>query len=146
MKKVLLFFLIASFFFLWPSDARAAKQRPPRGSTKTTAPVGKTSSNTRGVKAQIRFRADRRGLLINFSEFNNINSVTYVLTYTSNGVPQGVRGTVTAETATDQKELLFGTCSHGVCRYHTNITNAHLIIDSKLSSGLIIRKPYRIKV
>ena len=146
MKKVLLFFLIASFFFLWPSDVGAAKSRPPRGSTKTTAPVRRTSSSSRGVKAQVRFRVDRQGLLINFSSFNNAASATYSLTYTSNGKTQGVMGTVLPETAGEQRELLFGTCSHGVCRYHTNITNARLIIDSKLSSGIIIRKPYRLKV
>ena len=146
MKKGLLFFLTAGLFFLWPSGVEAAKHRPPRGSTRTTAPARRTSSGTRGVKAQVRFRADHRALLINFSNFNNALSATYSLTYTSNGKTQGVRGTVLAETAGEQRELLFGTSSHGVCRYHTNISNARLIIDSKLSSGLIIRKPYRLRV
>ena len=96
MKKIFLLFLIAGFFFLWPSDVQAAKRRPPRGSTRTTAPVRRTSSSTRGVRTQVRFRADRRALLVNFSSFNNAVSVTYSLTYTSNGKAQGIRGTVLA--------------------------------------------------
>jgi hypothetical protein len=117
----------------------ASKKRPPRSSGEG-APV--RAYYTRGVRASIRFRPDRLGLLVNFSGFSNIAS----LTYTANGIPQGVSGTVTAATAGEQREILFGTCSGGICRYHTNITNARLIIDSKLYSGTIIRKPYRIKV
>jgi hypothetical protein len=135
----LILFLLAFSFNL----ALAAKKRPPRSSG-GGAPV--RSYYTRGAHTAVRFRPDRRGLLINFSGFNQVASVTYSLTYNANGIPQGVSGTVTAATAGEQRELLFGTCSGGVCRYHTNITNARLIIDSKLYSGAIIRKPYRIKV
>lgn len=139
--------LIVSFLLLLPYYVWAAKPRPPRsGSRQTTTPVRKSYSQSRGIKASVRFRSDRRGLLINFGDFGNAVSVTYSLTYTANGIPQGVRGTVSPETAGEQRELLFGTCSGGVCRYHTNITNARLVIDSQLSSVLTIRKPYRIKV
>jgi hypothetical protein len=138
---LILFFLI----FLGSTAAWAAKQRPPRG-TKRDTPVKRTASTSRGVKTSVRFRSDRRGLIVSFGNFGSAVSVTYSLTYNSNGIPQGVRGTVTPTTAGGQRELLFGTCSHGVCRYHTNITNARLVIDSKLDSGLTIRKPYRIKV
>jgi len=149
MRKIFLIsFLIIGLFFLLPSNVRAAKLRPPRGSESSQAKttVRRTYSPTRGIKTSVRFRPDRRGLLINFSGFDNITSVTYALTYTADGITQGVRGTVTAETVGEQRELLFGTCSPPVCRYHTNITNARLVIDSNLSSGIIIRKPYRIKV
>ena len=137
---LVLFFLLFTF---WASSVLAAKKRPPRTSG-GSAPVRNYS--TRGVRASIRFRSDRQGLLINFSGFGNLASATYSLTYTANGIPQGVSGTVTAQTSGEQRELLFGTCSGGVCRYHTNITNAKLLIDSRLNSGAIIRKPYRIKV
>ena len=145
-KKIFLISLIISLFFILPANVRAAKRRPPRGGKPQVKTTTRTYSSSRGVKASVRFRPDRRGLLVNFSGFDNITSVTYALTYTADGIPQGIRGTVTAETAGEQRELLFGTCSHGVCRYHTNITNARLVIDSKLSSGIIIRKPYRIKI
>ena len=146
MRKIFLISFLISLFFLLPSNVRAAKSRPPRGGKAQTQTATRSYSRSRGIKASVRFRPDRLGLLINFSGFDNITSVTYALTYTADGIPQGVRGTVTAETAGEQRELLFGTCSGGVCRYHSNITNARLVIDSKLSSGIIIRKPYRIKI
>lgn len=148
MKRGFCFILLVSclvFLFL-STPVLAAKKRPPRGSGKTTAqkPAGGTS--TRGVRSSVKFRPDRRGLLINFSSFDSVMSVTYTLTYTADGVQQGAKGTAMPETAGQQRELLFGTCSAGVCRYHANITNARLMIDSKLPSGLTVRKPYRIKV
>lgn len=143
-KKFILAFLIVSIIALiLPANIWAAKKRPPRGSGKGTT-VKRTY--TRGARVSVKFRPDRRGLLINFSSFGNAVSVTYTLTYNSNGIPQGAGGTATPETAGEQREVLFGTCSAGVCRFHTNITNARLTIDSKLNSGLIIRKPYRIKI
>lgn len=145
MKKKLLFFLVTILLFLWPTEVWAAKERPPRGNQKTTT-VRRTYSPTRGVKTSVQFRPDRLGLLVNFADFGSAVSVTYSLTYTTNGILQGVRGTISPETAAEQREILFGTCSHGVCRYHYNITNARLVIDSRFSSGLIVRKPYRIKV
>ena len=143
MRKALIIGLLLITFFLCLKPILAAKKRPSRSSG-DGAPV--RSYYTRGVRTAVRFRPDRRGLLINFSSFDQVASATYSLTYTANGVPQGVSGTVTAATGGEQRELLFGTCSGGVCRYHTNITNARLVIESKLKSGSIIRKPYRIKV
>lgn len=144
MRKLFIFSATLLFLsILSANPACAVKRRPPRGSG-MVAPV--TRTYTRGVRASVQFRPDRRGLLINFSGFGNIVSVTYTLTYNSNGIPQGAGGTATPATAGEQRELLFGTCSGGVCRFHSNITNARLVIDSKLSSGLVVRKPYRIKV
>ncbi len=144
MKKFLIAFILTSLAFsILVSNVKAAKTRPPRGSV-TGAPVARTY--TRGINSTIRFRPDRLGLLINFSGFSGISTVTYTLTYDANGIPQGAMGTATPETGSEQRELLFGTCSHGACRYHTNITNARLVIDSQLTSGLIIRKPYRINI
>lgn len=147
-KAFLTVFFLGALVFLESSSAWAAKSRPPRGSTQKRAStsVRRTYSSSRGIKTSVRFRSDRRGLLVSFGDFGNVVSATYSLTYTANGIPQGIEGTVTPDTAGGQRELLFGTCSHGVCRYHDDISNARLVIDSKLSSGLVIRKPYRIKV
>ena len=142
MKKLLITLIAFLILFTLFANAWAAKKRPPR--SRGGAPV--TRTYTRGIRTSVKFRPDRRGLLINFSGFGNIVSATYTLTYSANGVPQGAMGTVTPETGGEQREVLFGTCSHGVCRYHTNITGARLVIDSKLSSGLIVRKPYRINI
>ena len=141
-RKFLILGLSLLLLFFSSNLVLAAKKRLRRGRGGTTV----RRTYTRGVKASVSFRPDRRGLLINFSGFGNVASVTYTLTYNSNGIPQGAGGTATPATAGEQRELLFGTCSGGVCRFHSNITNARLVIDSKLSSGLIVRKPYRIKV
>jgi len=145
MKKIVLGLTLVLFILTFASLALAAKARPPRGTT-STATLPQSVSTSRGVKTSVKFRADRHGLLINFSGFENITSVTYNLSYTSGGVSQGVTGTITPESAGQQRELLFGTCSSGVCRYHSNIQNCRLVIDSKLKSGATVRKPYRIKI
>lgn len=144
MKKKLLaaFLFICSGFLFSPTGAQAAKQRLRREQGGTTV----RRIYTRGARASVKFRPDRRGLLLSFSGLGSAVSITYTLTYTGNGMKQGVTGTVTPETAGEQRELLFGTCSHGVCHYHQDIKDARLVIDSKLSSGLTVRKPYRIKV
>ena len=145
-KKIFVFGLVLiSLFVFVASPVSAAKKRPSRGWKSSSAPK-RSYSRSRGVKTSVKFRSDRRGLLINFGSFGNAVSVTYTLTYTSDGVQQGAMGTATPGTAGQQREVLFGTCSGGVCRYHPNIQNARLIIDSKLNSGITVRKPYRLKV
>lgn len=99
------------------------------------------------VTSSVRFKSGRNGIIISLSGLSNAESVSYELTYNTNGITQGAMGTISNITnSTDSRELLFGTCSGGVCRYHTNITNAKLIITSKLKSGTTTRKSYRLKV
>ncbi len=122
----------------------AAKVRTSRGAT-----TSKSSVYTGGgkVTTSVKFRGDRRAVIINFAGLANAKQVSYSLTYNSNGVPQGVMGTITNPTVSvDSREVLFGTCSGGVCRYHQNITNAKLVITSKLKSGYTTRKTYKIKI
>jgi len=144
-KKTFIFiiiFIIYSLLFTiyFPSPVLAARKR--------TRKVIKPKANpqaSQAVNAQIRFRPDRLGLLINFSNFTYLESGRYQLIYESNGVTQGAGGTIIpGETST--KELLFGTCSGGVCNWHENISNARLSIYSTLKNGVTILKPYRIKV
>ncbi|HUW21620.1 MAG TPA: hypothetical protein VMW41_03025 [Candidatus Bathyarchaeia archaeon] len=146
-KRLIIFFSLSLWLLaLITADfSLAAKARPSRG-TKTTATTTTNYSRSRGVKSSVKLRPDRLGVLINFGDFGDAVSVTYTLTYTSNGISQGAMGTATQETAGQQRELLFGTCSGSYCRWHGNIQNARLTIDSKLKSGIVIRKPYRIKI
>lgn len=139
MKSKLLVFLILFFLSLFfPSPAYAARQR-------TRKPRKKGVYVSRGVRASVRFRVDRLGLLINFSNFDNLASGRYELVYEANGIPQGAGGSIIlGDTST--KELLFGTCSGGVCHFHQNITNARLSITSVLKDDTTVLKPYRIRV
>jgi hypothetical protein len=147
MLKKYLFLSLTTIFLmslLAPSVVLAAKTRTSRSTSGGS--VGYVSTGGR-VVTSVRFRGDRRAVVINFTGLKNAKSVTYSLTYNSNGIPQGAMGTITNIVGSaDSRELLFGTCSHGVCRYHTGITDTKLVITSKLKSGLTTRKPYRLRI
>jgi hypothetical protein len=140
-KKLVVFLLILTFFS-FPQTALALKVRTKRGGS-----TGSSYLLSNRVNYSVRFNPNRTGLIISLSGLTNATSVTYSLNYDANSIPQGAMGTITSpEVSTDTREVLFGTCSGGVCRYHTNITNAKLIITSKLKSGYTTRKTYRIRI
>lgn len=143
MKKRLIFLVSACLFlfvFVLPGYCLRPRVRKSKKSSGS-----KTSYASRGIKALVRFRPDRKGLLIDFSNFTNIESISYELIYEANGLSQGVGG-VAAIGDSETKNLYFGTCSSGVCTPHRNITNARLSIKSVLKDGTVILKPFRIKV
>lgn len=139
MRKWLLFLilLLGLFFLVTETQALRKRTRKSRGGGARVA--------SGGVTSQVRLRADRQALLINFSGFGNLENVSYELVYEANGVGQGVSGNIPLGD-TDTKTLLFGTCSAGVCTYHQNITDMRLSIISVLQSGVRVLKPYRIRV
>ena len=134
---------LALISLLAPSQILAAKPRASRG-TGTAVSSGTTAGGR--VVSSARFKANRLGIILSLSGLNNASSVTYELTYTAAGIPQGARGTVSGAGNTATRELLFGTCSKNVCRWHTNITDARLTVTSKLNSGITTRKTFRLKV
>lgn len=138
MKIKILGIVIIFLFLLFASQQvlYAKKKLPSRGKT-VAAGVGAIVSP--------KLRSDRRALIVNFSGLLRANSVSYTLSYNTNGIPQGVVGTIIPTQSTAQRELLFGTCSAGVCRYHTNLTNMKLVITSNLKSGKRAIKTFRIK-
>jgi len=141
-KKLITFLVPIICLFLLPQTALALKTRALRGSSGT-----RVYSTAGRVGSSVKFNSSRTGLVISFSGLTNATSVNYSLSYNANGIPQGAMGTITnQEVSVDTRELLFGTCSGGVCRYHTNITNAKLVITSKLKSGYTTRKTYRIRI
>lgn len=141
MIKSSFFFLLCFtfYFFLLPQPCEAARQRA-RKPRDTSAPLV-----SRGVRAYVRFRPDRRALLISFSNFGELESGRYELIYEANGVAQGAGGSIILGD-TDSKTLVFGTESSGVFNYHNNITNARLSIVSVLKDGTTVLKPFRIRI
>lgn len=93
-------------------------------------------------------RADRKALVVYFAGLNNATAVTYTLSYNANGKSEGVRGTIqsASEGNSTSRTLLFGTCSSGVCRYHSGISNMKLEVSSKLKSGKTTLRRYSIRV
>lgn len=103
-----------------------------------------TSSS--GIPAIVYYRPDHLGLNLSFSNFNGLDSVTYSFTYSTNGIIQGAGGTIrTNNSPTSPRELLFGTCSKGVCRYQYNLSDAKLVLAAKYTNGKSASKTYRIK-
>ncbi len=108
--------------------------------------VSKNTGNYTGVLVAVRLRPDRRALILILSNLPVARSVSYTLTYQGNGTDQGVAGTIDSSAgATVTRELLFGTCSSGVCRYHQHIQNMRLEIESDLLNGKKTIRRFRIK-
>jgi len=104
------------------------------------------ASSGGSIPAIVRKRGDGLGLLMSFSHFNGLQSVAYSFTYTTGGLQQGAGGQVTSgNSPTSQRELLFGTCSGGVCKYHTGVKNAKLVLTAAFTNGRKVSKSYRIK-
>lgn len=144
MKKIILLVLIAllafsPFYLLYPGEAFAKKKIIRRGASTAV------SGGSRLV-IKPRLRGDRKALIVNFSNLGVVSSFSYELNYISRGIPQGVAGTITPTGETTlQRELLFGTCSKNVCRYHRGIKEMKFVVTSTLKSGGKIRKTFRIK-
>lgn len=143
-----LFFLV--FFFLGmtflASDVDAKKLLPRVNIPKTTSKAATGGSSSQGVLVKVKFRGDRRAIVATFSDLSKASSVTYSLTYDSKGITQGAGGSVSVTEGTVTREILFGTCSHGTCRYDTGITNAKLSVTTTLKNGKKIVKNFKLKV
>lgn len=100
-----------------------------------------------GSVVSARLRSDRQALLVTFSNLQRVNNAAYTLMYQTNGVDQGVSGSLDSAAGNSvSRELLFGTCSSGVCRYHGNITNMKFEVVSELPNGKRVIKRFRIRV
>jgi len=132
-----IFTLSLFYSFTLPVDAKKIIVR-------RTASTSSTVSNKPIIRPSL--RADRKALSVSFSNLQTASSISYELTYDSNGITQGVIGTITPSGQTiATRELLFGTCSKNVCTYHTNITGMKFVVTSTHTSGIKIRKTFRVK-
>lgn len=138
-KSIILFTIFLVAILLIPSKIEAAKKFVPKKTANYKISKG-------SIPAIVRFRPDRLGIFLSFSNFAGIESVSYSFTYNTNGVPQGAGGTITStNNPLSTRELLFGTCSTAVCTYHRNITNARLTLTARFTNGKTMGKNYRIK-
>ncbi len=141
MKKRLLCLLIL-LIFLGLTPTKVAAKVLPR--FKNTSSYSGTYS---GITVYPYLRADRQALLVNFGNLNNAVNVSYMLIYQTNGKDEGVSGSLDASVGNSaSRELLFGTCSSGVCRYHPGLTNMRFEVTYELTSGRRYLKRYRVKV
>ena len=144
MKRVFLSLVVIFALIISVSSKAEAKLLPQaKGSAKQV-----TSSRTggSGITVTPRLRSDRRALIVSFSNLQNAKSVTYQLTYLTNGQQEGAGGTISGAGNSTERTLLFGTCSKDVCRYHSNISNMKLEISYTSTSGKKYLKRYRVKI
>ncbi len=140
---ILLITLFSVFLFVSKVEAKTLPQALKSGQ-KTTA-VRKNPGA--GINVSVKLRADRKAAVVYFSNLQNASSVSYFLTYQTDTQEEGAMGGLKLDgSSTASQELLFGTCSKNVCRYHTGIKNARLEVSYTLKSGKKYLKKYKIKV
>ncbi len=139
--QLLIITLLFASFYAQPIEA--AKVLPQVKSSKKTATTKRSFGSL--VTVTPKLRRDRKALLIYFGGLQNANSVSYLLIYTTNGQEEGAGGSVDPSYGnTSSREILFGTCSKNVCRYHANITDMRLEATADLKSGKKLIKRYKI--
>lgn len=141
-RRVGLAFAVSLVMVLSAPDAVEAKRVLPQSAPRPAA----GSSTARGVTATVKFKPDRRGITVTFKNLSIAADVTYSLTYVAGGIEQGVDGAVNIALGSVSKDLIFGTCSAGVCRYDTGIVNARFTVTTMLRNGKRIVKIFRLKV
>lgn len=131
--------VIAMLVFTQSVEAKLLPQAKKAGS------VVKSSGTT--INVSPKFRGDRKAVLVHFSNLQNAKSVSYLLIYKQNGQEEGAMGGLNLKNGSNQtEELLFGTCSKNVCRYHNNIKDARLEISYTSKSDKKYLKKYKLKI
>ncbi|MBI2337719.1 hypothetical protein HYU95_00900 [Candidatus Daviesbacteria bacterium] len=142
--KALIFLFL--FVVILPKDLEA-KVLPQAQKGIQKSGTATKAVKTAGIVVSPKLRSDRRALIINFSNLQNATAVSYLLTYKTSTQDEGAMGSLNLDgSATARNELLFGTCSKNVCRYHTGIKDAKLDISYTLKNGKKYLKKYKIKV
>lgn len=134
--------IIFPFFATKPAAAKVLPQA--RGISPATAVK---SGPVTGISVSPRLRGDRLALIVNYGNLQNAINVSYILTYKTSTQDEGAMGTLPlGSSSTATSELLFGTCSKNVCRYHTGIRDAKLEITYTTKAGKKYLKRYKIRV
>lgn len=140
-KRFLLPVFLSLFLMvvLIPSPVLAAKKR-----VRTTAGAGKAT----GVSySSAKLSRATNSIVVTFLNLSQVKRVNYTLSYTANGISQGVVGSfVPSGQSSNSRDLYFGTCSKGVCTPHYNIRGASLIVTTTVASGASSAKRYVIRI
>jgi len=109
--------------------------------------TGVTTSTSSGVTSSVKFRGDRLGIIITLGSLQAAYKVDYFLSYQTKGITQGASGSITdTSIGSATRDIIFGSCSKGACRYDSGISNAKFVITIYLNSGRKIVRSYRLKV
>lgn len=141
-KLVILLLLILSFTL---TETTHAKLLPQAKSTTQKTVTKKVQGSSIGVFPKL--RKDKKALIVIFQNLQNASAVSYMLTYRTSVQEEGAMGALNLSSNANQThELLFGTCSKNVCRYHSGIKNAKFEVSYTTKMGKKYLKKYKIKV
>ncbi|HCM37358.1 MAG: hypothetical protein UV61_C0016G0008 [Candidatus Gottesmanbacteria bacterium GW2011_GWB1_43_11] len=134
-KIIVIFWAILAALRLSSPLAEAAKKRvrvtPIKGVAYSSAKLSRPTNS----------------IVLSLLNLGKVSKISYTLSYTANGIDQGVVGSlIPTDQTTDSRDLYFGTCSKGVCTPHHNITNATLTVSVTLKSGGVYTKRYIIRI
>lgn len=148
MISIKMFSVLVVPVFLLTFFAKSAEAKVLPQSIKPTISnsVAKKSSVGGSIGVYPRLRGDRRALVVNFTNLQNATLVSYMLRYQTDTQEEGAMGGVNLTNSSATQELLFGTCSKNVCRYHTGIHDARLEVSYTSKSGKKYLKKYKIKI
>ncbi len=134
-RKLTLLVLLLCMFTSAP-EVFAAKKRVRTSATRAAATSYSSAKLSRATNS----------IVVTFKNLSKVKRVEYSLSYSANGIAQGVVGSFTpGGLAAETRDLYFGTCSKGVCTPHYGITNATLIVTTTLTSGATNTKRYIVK-
>jgi hypothetical protein len=146
-KTVILLLLTFSFFSLAKPKSIEAKRLVPQAKVQTGGSATTQKATDPRISTKVVFRGDRKAIIATFSNLSVAKKVDYSLTYSARGTTQGATGSIKADAQDPTtREIIFGTCSHGVCRYDSGITNARFVVTTTLTSGKKVAKTFRLKV
>lgn len=116
-----------------------------QAASKTKTVVKKTAVADVSVSPSV--GRDGKSISVYFANLQKTSSLAYTLSYLTNGKPEGAGGSINTKGKFSlSRTLLLGTCSSGVCRYHTNIANAQLTVTITYKDGRTVTRTYPLKI
>ena len=144
MKKIIAVSVFVIGVLFVASSPVFARRVLPRA--KFTSAAGSSIQTSTGPYTTVKFRPDRLGIDVTFANLSQAQSVSYLFSYNTRGTTQGAQGSVNPSENNTTREIIFGTCSHGVCRYDSGISGAKFVVTITLPDGRKIIKTYFLKV
>lgn len=137
MKKALLIIgvvlFLLGFWFFFLKDKKTVTPVAPAVPTET--PVVEIPLEQRPY-VTLTPRTDGKEFTLEISRIQGIKTVEYELTYMTEGLSQGVIGSVEVENKEMiSQKLLLGSCSRNVCRYHEGVEKGTLTLRLRQAGG-----------
>ena len=107
--------------------------------------VTTTSNNNSKFSVGAKLTGWKQYLNVSFRGVASTDGVTYELIYNGSETEQGVYGTVKPSEGNVTRSIFLGTCSHGACVSHKNISNMRLTITYKTANGQTMTKKYKVR-